>query len=260
MPEAIWNEDVSPIVFKKISPRCGVEILDFDLSNELSQDVVDKIEHLLVSAGVVFFRDQHITREQHIRFGQRFGELHVHPAVPGPKGYPEILLIHADAKSKGVAGAGWHSDVSSDAEPPAASILYMKIMPKVGGDTLFSNMYAAFEALSKPMQEHLLQLKAIHAPANIYSSLIKSEKAEVRNQASIHPVIRTHPISKRKALFVNSIFTREIVGLSKKESDYLLRFLFEHINDPNFQIRFSWQPGSIAFWDNRCVQHFPTDD
>ena len=244
-----------------LAPHGGAEIRNLDLGSNLDGATVAAIEQLLVNYGVVFFRDQHLNRDQHRDLGRRFGELHIHPAAPAPEGYPEILIIQADGKNKGVAGTVWHSDVSCDPKPPAASMLYMKTMPEVGGDTLFSNMYAAYDALSEPLKEYLSGLTAIYSGADVYrAGGYKSQAEGARLPVSEHPVIRTHPATKRSALFVNYGFTRQIVGLPRRESDNLLRFLFEHANDPQFQCRFAWQPNSIAFWDNRCVQHYPTDD
>jgi taurine dioxygenase len=251
----------SGVPYGLLTPHTGAEIGGVDLSEVLPQQIIDEIQNLLVNYGVVFFRDQHLTREQHRALGRRFGSLHLHPAAPAPEGYPEILIIHADEKRKGVAGSGWHSDVSCDPEPPAASMLYMKTMPETGGDTLFSNMYAAYDALSQPMKEYLEGLTAVHSGADVYrGSGYRSEEQGARLPESEHPVIRTHPTTRRKALFVNYGFTRRIVGVSRRESEALLRFLFEHVNDPHFVCRFRWAPNSIAFWDNRCVQHYPTDD
>ena len=251
----------SQLQYDLLTPHTGAAVHGIDLSAEIPQTVVDEIESLLVTYGVVFFRDQQLTRDQHRTLGARFGQLHIHPAAPAPEGFPEILIIHADAKGKGVAGTGWHSDVSCDPQPPAASMLYMKSMPAVGGDTLFSNMYAAYDALSDSLKSYLEGLTAVHSGADVYrGGSYKKESQGGRFPVSEHPVIRTHPVSKRKALFVNYGFTRQLVGLPRRESDNMLRFLFDHVNDPHFQVRFAWQPGSIAFWDNRCVQHYPTDD
>jgi len=251
----------SNLQYDLLTPHSGAEFHNIDLSADVSQNVIDEIENLLVTYGVVFFRDQQLTREQHRNLVARFGQLHIHPAAPAPEGFPEIIVIHSDAKSKGVAGSGWHSDVSCDPQPPAASMLYMKSMPAVGGDTLFSNMYAAYDALSDSLKTYLEGLTAVHSGADVYrGGSYKKEAAGGRLPVSEHPVIRTHPVSKRKALFVNYGFTRQLVGLPRRESDNMLRFLFDHVNDPHFQVRFAWQPGSIAFWDNRCVQHYPTDD
>lgn len=255
------NDLASSLQYELLTPHTGAEIHNIDLSKAVPQSTVDEIQNLLVNYGVVFFRDQQLTRDQHRDLGARFGQLHIHPAAPAPEGFPEILIIHANEKTKGVAGTGWHSDVSCDPEPPAASMLYMKSMPPVGGDTLFSNMYAAYDALSDSMKDYLEGLTAVHSGADVYrGGNYKGQDQGARFPESEHPVIRTHPVTKRKALFVNYGFTRRLVGLPRRESDNMLRFLFDHANDPHFQVRFAWQPNSIAFWDNRCVQHYPTDD
>lgn len=249
------------LAYTQVTPHCGAEVHDIDLSADLDVATIAEIERVLVNHGVVFFRDQHLTRDQHRDLGKRFGALHIHPAAPAPKGYPEILLIHADEKRKGAAGGGWHSDVSCDLEPPAASMLYMKQMPTVGGDTLFSSMYAAYDALSDRMKQHLDGLTAVHGSDDVYQGGgYRSEDQGRKNPQAEHPVVRRHPVTGRKALYVNSIFTKYIKGVPRKEGEALLRFLFEHVASPSFQCRFRWAVDSIAFWDNRCVQHYATDD
>ena len=196
--------------------------------------------------------------EEHKAFGRQFGELHVHPSAPNLVGHPEILKIHADENSKRVAGHGWHSDVSCDLEPPMGSILYLKQTPEIGGDTMFSSMYAAYDALSPRMKVFLEDLSAEHASAHLYHSGGFQARENLRDGEfphAIHPVIRTHPVTRRKSLYVNSGFTRSIVGLERKESEALLEFLFDHVRTPEFHVRFAWQDNSVAFWDNRSVQH-----
>jgi taurine dioxygenase len=243
-----------------LTPRTGAEVLDIDLSAPLDDTVIHEIEQLLVNYGVVFFRDQHLSREQHRDLGKRFGALHIHPAAKAPEGFPELIVIHADAELKGTADFGWHTDVSCDIEPPAASMLYMRTVPAVGGDTLFSNMYLAYEGLSAPMQAYLEGLTARHEGATYRNKSYKSESEGRQVPITDHPVVCTHPVSGRKALFVNSGFTTRLNGVGKREGSEVLRFLFDHVNDPRFVCRFKWQPNSIAFWDNRCVQHYPVDD
>jgi len=168
------------------------------------------------------------------------------------------MIIHADANSKRVAGESWHSDVSCEERPPMGSILRIHTLPETGGDTLFASMYAAYEALSEPMQRFLEGLTAVHDGAPYYRSVnarIGRDDGGRSYPRAEHPVVRTHPESGRKALFVNEMFTTHIVGLSRQESDALLGFLFEHIRQPQFQCRFRWEKNSVAFWDNRCVQH-----
>ena len=205
---------------------------------------------------MIFFRDQHLTPDQQKAFGRLFGELHLHPAAPALlDGHPEILVIHADENSKRVAGEDWHSDVSCDPEPPMGSILYMHELPPVGGDTLFASMYAAYDTLSAPMQRFLEPLTAMHEGEHVYRGRygVKDE-GRVFPKAE-HPVIRTHPVSGKKALFVNRGFTTRIVGLKKAESAAVLDLLFRHVETPELHCRFRWQPRSVAFWDNRAVQH-----
>ena len=248
------------IKFRLLTPETGAEVFDIDLSKDATPEVISDIQHLLVTYGAVFFRDQVLSRDQHRDLGSQFGNLHIHPAAPAPEGYPEILVIHADASHKGTAPLHWHSDVSCDPEPPAASMLYLRTVPDVGGDTMFSNMYLAYDALSEPMKKYLDGMTAIHAGDTYRSGFYKTEAEGGKVPVSEHPVVRTHPVTGRKALFVNPGFTRQLNGLLRRESAELLRFLFDHVNDPHFICRFNWQPNSIAFWDNRCVQHYPIDD
>ena len=246
----------SPIRVEKLTPYVGGVVGGVDLSQPLDESTFKQVHDALIDNGVIFFRDQHLTPEQQKAFGRRFGELHIHPAAPKevPE-HPEILVIHADESSKHVAGENWHSDVSCDPEPPMGSILYMHELPPVGGDTLFASMYAAYEALSEPMKRFLEPLTARHEGEHVYRGRYGLDDAGKTFPAAEHPVIRTHPVSGRKALFVNGGFTRRIVQLSRSESDAVLQFLYRHVETPEFHCRFRWQVNSIAFWDNRCVQH-----
>jgi taurine dioxygenase len=167
------------------------------------------------------------------------------------------MQVHTDASSTRQNGDRWHSDVSCDEEPPMGSVLHLHTVPEHGGDTLFSSMYAAWDALSEPMKKLLAPLEARHESAHLFDHLYGDEMVRRRNEwpSAAHPVVRTHPETGRKALFVNSIFTRRILGVTESESRALLEFLFEHVSNPHFQCRFRWRRNSIAFWDNRCVQH-----
>jgi taurine dioxygenase len=240
----------------KLTPHVGAEVRGVDLSRPLDEPTFKAVHAALVDNGVIFFRDQHLTPDQQKDFGRRFGELHVHPAAPSLlAGHPEILVIHADETSKHVAGENWHSDVSCDPEPPMGSILYMHELPPVGGDTLFASMYAAYDALSEPMKRFLEPLAAMHEGEHVYRGRYGVDDTGRVFPRAEHPVIRTHPVSGRRALFVNGGFTTRIVGLARAESHALLQFLFRHLETPEFQCRFRWQVNSVAFWDNRCVQH-----
>jgi taurine dioxygenase len=244
------------IQVNKLTPHAGAEIRGVDLAQPLDEPTFKEIHAALIDNGVIFFRDQHLTPDQQKAFGRLFGELHMHPAAPSLlQGHPEILVIHADEKSKHVAGENWHSDVSCDLEPPMGSILYMHELPPVGGDTLFASMYAAHEALSEPMKRFLEPLTAMHEGEHVYRGRYGVNDTGKIFPKAEHPVIRTHPVSGRKALFVNGGFTTRIKQLARPESDALLHFLFRHVETPEFHCRFRWQIDSVAFWDNRCVQH-----
>jgi taurine dioxygenase len=240
-----------------MTPVLGAELLGVDLSHA-DEGLFESIAGALAEHQVLFFREQDISVEAQMALGSWFGELVAHPNDPGLEGHPEVMIIHADESSKRVAGESWHSDVSCDPEPPMGSILRIHTLPDTGGDTLFGSMYAAYEALSEPMRHFLDGLTAIHDGAPYYRSVnqrIGRDDGGRTYPHAEHPVVRTHPVTGRKALFVNEMFTTQIVGLSRAESDALLGFLFEHIRQPRFQCRFRWAKNSIAFWDNRCVQH-----
>jgi taurine dioxygenase len=247
------------ITVKPISPVLGAEISGVDLREPLGNQTFAEIHQALMEHLVVFFRDQDIDWEQHKAFGRRFGPLHIHPTAPSPEGHPEILVIHADENSKTIAGENWHSDVTCDAEPPMGSILHLHEVPSPGGDTMFANMYAAYEALSAPIKSLLDGLNARHESRHVHRGRL-GIKGKMRDGVdtypeSVHPVVRTHPETGRKALFVNENFTTRIEELKPAESKALLEFLYRHIATPEFHCRFHWQPKSIAFWDNRSTQH-----
>jgi taurine dioxygenase len=215
------------------------------------------VQRALVQNLVVFFRDQRITPEEHLAFGRRFGELHVHPAAPHEPGHPELMVIRTEAGSARANGEGWHTDVSCEEEPPMGSILHLRQCPPCGGDTLFANTYAAYDALSDRMKSYLEGLAAIHDGEHVYRGLyaevgVKDKPTYPRAE---HPVIRTHPVTHRKSLYVNRGFTTHLVGVPRDESDAVLHYLFDHLENELFQCRFQWRENSIAFWDNRCTQH-----
>ena len=244
--------------FRKVTGHCGAEVHGIDLSQPLGAEVVDVLSNALAEHCVLFFHEQSMTPAQQKVLGRHFGELHIHPAWPRlVDGHPEVMEIYADENTRRIAGEDWHSDVSCDREPPLGTILQMLEVPPVGGDTLFANMYAAYESLSAPMRRLLGGMTAIHDGESVYRGRYDGADDEGKTfPRSEHPVVRTHPLSGRKALFVNRLFTTRIVQLSKRESDAVLGFLVEHAASPMFQCRFRWRPGSVAFWDNRCAQHY----
>ena len=239
----------------RITPVIGAEIHGIDLAQPLGNQAFQAVHDALMDNLVVFFRNQAMDHAQQKAFGARFGTLHVHPAAPSIEGHPEVMKIHADANSTFVNGEGWHSDVSCEAEPPMGSILQMHVLPDVGGDTLFANMYAAYEALSAPMRQMLASLTAVHDGEGLYRGRYGTDDRGRTYPHAVHPVVRTHPVTGRQALFVNSFFTTRIRELGKAESDAVLAFLFRHIETPEFQCRFRWEKNSVAFWDNRSAQH-----
>ena len=246
------------IQVKKLTPVIGAEIFGVDLSKDLGNQQFKEIHDALMDNLVVFFRDQKMTIDEHKAFGKRFGQLHIHPNAPQEiKEHPEILVIAADEKSKHVAGEEWHTDVSSDAEPPMGSILHLTVVPPDGGgDTMFANMYSAYEKLSEPLKKMIEPMTAIHDSAKAHKYRLKQgDRADMAMPRNEHPIVRTHPVTGRKALYVNRGFTTRIRQLPPSESDAVLDMLYRHIETPEFQCRFKWQPNSVAFWDNRSTQH-----
>jgi taurine dioxygenase len=245
------------ITVDRLTPVIGAEIGGVDLASPLPERQLDEIRRALAEHLVIFFRDQTLTPEQHLAFGGRFGALHRHPAAPHEDGLPELMTIRTDRDSPRANGESWHTDVSCDPEPPMGSILYIRECPPAGGDTLFASMYAAYETLSDRMKAHLDGLAAVHDGEHVYRGLyanfgVADRAAYPRAE---HPVVRTHPVTGRKALYVNRWFTLRILGIPAEESEALLRYLYQHLENPLFQCRFRWRPGSVAFWDNRCTQH-----
>ena len=241
----------------KLTPIIGAEIGGVDLSQPLGNQVFDEIHRALAENSVIFFRDQTLTAQQHLAFGRRFGELHIHPAAPHEPGEPALMKIHADRNSPRANGEGWHSDVSCDAAPPMGSILYIRQCPPDGGDTLFASMYAAWDALSDRMRAYLDGLMAVHDGEEVYRGTYANLGVADRPEypRAEHPIGRVHPVTGRKALYVNRGFTRRILGVPRDESEAILRYLYEHAENPLFQCRFRWTENTVAFWDNRCTQH-----
>lgn len=240
-----------------LSPAIGAEVEGVDLTRPIDDATFQALHEAWMTHLVLFFRDQPLDVASLKVLGRRFGTLHIHPQGD-LEGHPGILKIYNDAESKVQAGRSWHSDVSCDTAPPSASILHLHEVPKTGGDTLFANMYDAFEALSAPMKRFLTGLSALHTSEANYRNYFGTQERETRDgrfPESVHPVVSRHPVTGRQALFVNEIFTDHIVDLEPRESRALLDFLYRHIDQPRFQCRFRWQTNSAALWDNRCVQH-----
>jgi taurine dioxygenase len=245
------------IEVRKLTPHIGAEIGGVDLSRPLGNQQFQEVHDALMDRLVIFFRDQRISIEQHKDFGRRFGRLHMHPASPNlVPDHPEVLIIKPDDKAKYIPGEDWHSDVSCDPEPPMGSILHLtEVPPDGGGDTLFANMYLAYETLSEPIRKLIDGLTAVHDGEKHYRGRYGNDDRGKTYPRAEHPIVRTHPETGRKCLFVNRFFTTHIVGLRTSESDAILEMLYRQVETPELSVRFKWQPNSIAFWDNRCTQH-----
>lgn len=242
-----------------ITPSFGAE-LDRDTQlTGFTDDELTALKQLAAERGVVVARNQKMDVHTQADFGQRLGSIMDSP-IENPDVPNGLILIQAGPKSKKVAGQAWHSDVSSEAVPPGLSMLRMEVVPQSGGDTLFADMYQAFETLSPAMQKFLMQLHARHDPKGHYLYLSGAKKREELPSA-VHPVVRTHPLTGRNALYVNSGFVGKIVELSSLESDRLLSMLYDHIAySVSIQCRVSWAPNTVVFWDNRIVQHHAAFD
>lgn len=249
------------LTIRPLTPAIGAEILDIDLSAGDIGDRIPEIRTALLEHGVIFFRDQNLTAQQHIAFARHFGELEIHPATPKDQPDPEILRIAHGPKSKGREN-NWHSDVTWREEPSLGSILRAIEVPEVGGDTLFANMHLAYERLSPEMKRFCCGLTAVHDIARVFAKRLGKSPEELHEQypPMRHPVIRTHPETGKPAIYVNVGFTSHIEGLSDKESRWLLDHLFATAADAEIQCRFHWRAGSIAFWDNRVCQHLAASD
>jgi len=242
------------IEVRKLSPALGAELNGVDLSRPLSDVQQEEIRRAWMENLVIVFRDQVLSRRQHLSFAGLFGELHVHPATALPEDDPEILVVKADETSSDVAGEDWHSDVSCEGAPPMGSLLYMTVVPPDGGgDTLFANMYLAYESLSEPIKQLIRGRTAVHDGKHVF------DRPGYRDGRTFpraeHPIVRTHPVTGRQALFVNRVFTTHISGVNKNESDAILEMLFRHIESPEYSVRVHWRPNSLTCWDNRCAQH-----
>jgi taurine dioxygenase len=245
------------IEVEPLTPGIGAEVRGARLAG-CDDETFEEILEASANHMVLFFRDQPLEVEEQLAFASRLGEPHHHPSSKTVPGHPGVMVVHADERSKYVAGNGWHTDVSCDERPPSFSMLYLKTIPENGGDTLFANTCEAFEELSQPIKDMLEGLTAKHESAHIYGGTYGNRESESRDGAfpsAEHPVVRTHPVTGRKSLYVNRAFTTRINGLRRAESDALLAFLYDHLEQPAFQCRFRWTPDTVALWDNRCTQH-----
>lgn len=260
------------ITVKPLTGAMGAMISGIDLSGDISAQQLDEIKTALFSYGAIGFRDQDLSFDAHQKFAKLFGTLEVHPIVNSMDDeHPEIIRMHKPAGTAASFGVGWHTDNSFFEKPSLGSILFAEIVPEVGGDTLFSNQQMAYEHLSDGMKKTLEGLTAIHSAQDAYTSPtalekydgdgpITYKKSDIIAASVEHPVIIKHPVTGKKALYVNPMFTSHFKGWTVEESRPLIKYLCEHAVRIDFQCRFTWEKGTVAMWDNRVVQHAALND
>jgi taurine dioxygenase len=252
---------------RQIAGALGAEIHGVDLRSPLSAEETAAIRAAWLKHLVLFFRDQQLTHEQYMAFARAIGKPIEYPFIKGIEGYPEIIEVKKLEHETANFGGVWHSDTAYLDRPPMASMLLAREVPPYGGDTLFANMYMAFDGLSDGMQRLLAPLRAVNssARADVFrareeASGDKRSGAAAKAYVADHPVVRMHPETGHKALYVNAAHTAHFLGMTEQESEPLLSYLFQHQVKPEFTCRFSWEIGSLAIWDNRCTQHNPVND
>ncbi len=264
-------QQAGAVVVVPMAIHIGAEIRGVDLSRPLTAQQVSAVRAALLRWKVVFFHDQMLDHRKHIAAARQFGETTAGHVVYGSDGeYPQIYSVAKNRKANRFQGqtlfrawSGWHTDITAAINPPAASILRGDIVPPYGGDTLFTNLVAAYNALSPVMQTFVNGLRGVHRfapPPGVDETPEYRELMRKRTLVSEHPIVRVHPESGERALFVSPSFLKSIVGLSARESQVLLEFLWEHSVRPEFTVRFRWAPGSVAFWDNRATAHLAPRD
>ena len=252
------------------SPAVGAEIGNVDIAAGVSDEQFAEIRQAFVDYGVIFFRDQHLTEDQHIEWAERWSTINVNRFFVAVETHPQIAEVRKEPHEQLNIGTHWHTDHSYDQIPAMGSILLARVVPETGGDTLFSSQYAAYDALSDGMKETLLHMSADHTSRIAFGKLAPAAadddlgarlgNAQAALQDATHPVVIKHPLSGRPALYVNRDFTTNFTGWTDAESEPLLHFLWAHASDPVFTCRFTWREGSMAIWDNRAVQHRALND
>ncbi|MGK0419496.1 MAG: taurine dioxygenase [Candidatus Pseudothioglobus sp.] len=250
----------------QLTPSIGATISEISLNKDLNSETIEQIYSALIKHQVIFFRGQDISPENHLKLAESLGEIDPgHPVYPHVEGYQSIVLLKNDVNNRPDTN-DWHKDLTFKSNPPFASILHGVKVPKVGGDTLWASMSAAYDALPNGWKEQLEGLEAIHDMGTFRNDFYKEGGIDSVNSAlkkvgsAVHKIIETHPISGLKYLNVNQSFTRNIINESQGPSDHILQFLYQHISKPEFQVRFHWEDNSIAIWDNRITQHYAVCD
>ena len=251
---------------RPLTPSIGAEISGISLNDELNDDAIEQVYNSLIKHQVIFFRNQNLSPESHLKLAESLGEIDPgHPVYPHVDGYQSIVLLRNDANNRPDT-ADWHKDLTFKANPPFASILHGIKVPKYGGDTLWASMSAAYDQLPDGWKDYLEGLEAIHDMGTFRNDYYKEGGVESINNAlksvgsAVHKVIDTHPISGLKYINVNQSFTRNIVNENQGPSDHVLQFLYQYMNKPEFQVRFHWEDNSVAIWDNRITQHYAVCD
>ena len=263
------REDFTTIEIRQLSPALGAEIHGVDLSRPVGAAQFSEIRRAFHDYGVIFFRDQDLTPEQHIAFAKRWSRININRFFRPVDGHPEIAEVRKEAHQENNIGGSWHTDHSYDMAPAMGSILYAREVPQTGGDTLFASMNKSYEALSVGMKAMLGGLRAVHSSRHVYGEGRNSSQSdtegrtgnpELATQDAIHPVILKHPETGRPGLYVNPVFTLRFEGWTEAESKPLLDYLYDHAIRPEFVCRFRWREGSMAFWDNRATWHYAAND
>ena len=251
------------LLVKKTGAALGAFVENIDLSGPIKEEVFRSLHSALCENEVLFFRDQNISHENHKKLALLFGELQTHPAYPTVEGYPEITILENDRDNPSKIEE-WHTDMTFKKNPPLGSILVGKIIPKSGGDTMFSSLSAAYDDLSREWKDRLEEMQAVHSFEFGFKESLEEEGGRERladalleNPPILHPVIKEHPFTGRKIIYVNKLFTSNIKG---DDEGNILNFLLDHIHQEKYQYKFSWKNNSIAFWDNRSVLHKPVND
>ncbi len=252
---------------RPIAGALGAELQGVDLAGDLPVATVQAIRQALLDHLVIFFRDQDLPPDRFLALARRFGTPIEYPFLKGIEGFPEIITVSKLPHEKINFGGVWHSDTTYLQEPPMATLLVAREMPETGGDTIFANQYLAYDSLSDGMKQLLAGLKGVASSAKADSSRTREDRIRSDGSADArklltaeHPVVRTHPETGRKALFVNRAHTVSFAGMTEEECAPLLEFLFRHQIRPEFTCRFRWTAGSLAIWDNRCAQHYAVND
>ena len=256
------REDYGKIDVQPVTGALGAEIHGVDLAETFNNETFSEIYDAFLDHLVLFFRDQDLSLDQHKDFARRFGDLHVHPLTEGMPGHPEIVEVIKEADEHHNWGDGWHTDMPFLEEPPLGSVLYAREVPPFSGDTHFANMYLAYETLSDTMKGLLEGLHCVFKGGVANYSRFKGMTAieETGDFVAAHPIVRTHPVTGRKALYLHRKNGKSIEGMSAQESAAILDFLYDHAQNPDFSCRFRWRANSIAMWDNRCAQHRVSGD